>query len=304
MAKILVVEDDLALSAGLCFALDEAGHLTAAAYTCQKARQLLKTGRFDLVILDVNLPDGNGFDICRECKSSAPERPVIFLTANDLERDELNGFDLGADDYITKPFHPAIVRARVNTHIKLFQYWNQVERDATVDQLTGVPNRRRYEDVSRKRWQDAIRLGSPISICMFDIDKFKVYNDTFGHPAGDKVIKAVAEAASALLRRGADFFARYGGEEFVALFFGGQSEKIFAHLKTIRQAIEDLHIPHDPSVSDWVTVSVGGVTVVPPAEGSYDAYLKIADTMLYDAKRLGRNQVVWADEQMKQLREK
>ena len=89
MAKILVVEDDLALSAGLCFALDEAGHLTAAAYTCQKARQLLKTGQFDLVILDVNLPDGNGFDICRECKSSAPERPVIFLTANDLERDEL-----------------------------------------------------------------------------------------------------------------------------------------------------------------------------------------------------------------------
>ena len=118
MAKILVVEDDLALSAGLCFALDEAGHLTAAAYTCQKARQLLKTGQFDLVILDVNLPDGNGFDICRECKSSAPERPVIFLTANDLERDELNGFDLGADDYIIKPFRIQVLKRRVEAVLR------------------------------------------------------------------------------------------------------------------------------------------------------------------------------------------
>ena len=118
MAKILVVEYDLALSAGLCFALDESGHLTAAAYTCQKARQLLKTDRFDLVILDVNLPDGNGFDLCRECKSSAPERPVIFLTANDLEQDELNGFDLGADDYITKPFSSQVLKRRVEAVLR------------------------------------------------------------------------------------------------------------------------------------------------------------------------------------------
>ena len=118
MAKILVVEDDLALSAGLCFALDDSGHLTAAAYTCQKARQLLKTDRFDLVILDVNLPDGNGFDLCRECKSSAPERPVIFLTANDLEQDELNGFDLGADDYITKPFSIQVLKRRVEAVLR------------------------------------------------------------------------------------------------------------------------------------------------------------------------------------------
>ena len=118
MAKILVVEDDLALSTGLCFALDESGHLTAAAYTCQKARQLLKTDRFDLVILDVNLPDGNGFDLCRECKSSALERPVIFLTANDLEQDELNGFDLGADDYITKPFSIQVLKRRVEAVLR------------------------------------------------------------------------------------------------------------------------------------------------------------------------------------------
>ena len=96
MPEILVVEDDLALSTGLCFELDEGGCLTVAAYNCQKARRLLKSTRFDLVLLDVNLPDGSGFDLCREIKESRPGLPVIFLTANDLEQDILNGFDLGA----------------------------------------------------------------------------------------------------------------------------------------------------------------------------------------------------------------
>ena len=139
---------------------------------------------------------------------------------------------------------------------------------------------------------------------MFDIDKFKIYNDTFGHPAGDKVIAAVAKTVSARLQRGTDFFARYGGEEFVAISTGDSSEKFFAHLKKIRQAVEALHIPHDPSVSKWVTISAGGVTALPTMESTYASYLKIADTMLYDAKKHGRNQVVWADERMQQLWEK
>lgn len=118
MAKILVVEDDLSLSAGLCFSLDGDGYLTVAAYTCQKARQLLKSEQFNLAILDVNLPDGNGFDLCRELKASTPGLPVIFLTANDLERDELAGFELGADDYITKPFSIQILKRRVEAVLR------------------------------------------------------------------------------------------------------------------------------------------------------------------------------------------
>lgn len=118
MPKILVVEDDLALSAGLCFELDTSGYLTVAAYNCQKARQLLKNDHFVLAILDVNLPDGNGFDLCNEIKVIMPELPVIFLTANDLEQDVLNGFDLGADDYITKPFHIQILKRRVEVALR------------------------------------------------------------------------------------------------------------------------------------------------------------------------------------------
>ncbi len=118
MTKILVVEDDLALSAGLCFALDEAGYLSAAAYTCEKARRFLQGEPFRLAILDINLPDGDGFALCREFKTAAPEMPVIFLTANDLEQDELHGFDLGADDYVTKPFSIQILIRRVEAVLR------------------------------------------------------------------------------------------------------------------------------------------------------------------------------------------
>lgn len=153
-------------------------------------------------------------------------------------------------------------------------------------------------------WQEAVRLRLPISVCMMDIDKFKVYNDSFGHPAGDKVITAVAKAAESYLRRETDFFARYGGEEFVAIMLGEETEGAFEHMKIIRQAVEDLHIPQSPEVSPWVTVSIGGITLVPQTESRYETILKIADTMLYDAKRFGRNQVVWTDGGLNQLREK
>ena len=116
--RILVIEDDLALSAGLCFELDSNGYLTVAAYNCRKARQLLQEDPFDLAIMDVNLPDGDGFDLCREAKAIKPELPVIFLTANDLDQDVLNGFDLGAEDYITKPFHMQIFLRRVEVAIR------------------------------------------------------------------------------------------------------------------------------------------------------------------------------------------
>ena len=116
--RILVIEDDLALSAGLCFELDSNGYLTVAAYNCRKARQLLQEDPFDLAIMDVNLPDGSGFELCREVKAVKPELPVIFLTANDLEQDVLNGFDLGAEDYITKPFHMQIFLRRVEVAIR------------------------------------------------------------------------------------------------------------------------------------------------------------------------------------------
>lgn len=305
MEKILIIDDSPVQANFLSSILTDDYEITVV-NSAEEGLKQAKAEEYSLILLDVIMPGIDGFQLLKTLQEEVILRhtPVILITSlNDTQHEE-QGLTLGAVDYITKPFHPAIVRARVHTHIKLYQYRTHIEREATVDQLTGVPNRRRYDSVSGKRWQDAIRLGAPISICMFDIDKFKVYNDTFGHPAGDKVIKAVAETASSYLQRGTDFFARYGGEEFVALILGGESTVNFRHLQKIRQAVEDLHIPHNPEISPWVTVSIGGITVIPKVGSSFDTYLKMADAMLYDAKRFGRNQVVWNNERMEQLREK
>ena len=305
MEKILII-DDSSVQANFLSSILAGDYEITVVNSAEEGLAQAKAEDFSLILLDVIMPGIDGFQLLKMLQEEVILRhtPVILITSlNDTQHEE-QGLTLGAVDYITKPFHPAIVRARVHTHINLYRYRTQIEREATVDQLTGVPNRRRYDAVSSKRWQDAIRLGAPISICMFDIDKFKVYNDTFGHPAGDKVIKAVAETAASKLRRGTDFFARYGGEEFVALVLGGGAESDFAHLQTVRQAVEDLHIPHNPEVSQWVTISIGGITVLPKVGAAYDTYLKMADAMLYDAKRFGRNQVVWTNERMEQMREK
>ena len=305
MEKILII-DDSPVQANFLSSILAPDYEITVVNSAEEGLEQAKAGDYSLILLDVIMPGIDGFQLLKMLQEEVILRhtPVILITSlNDIQHEE-QGLTLGAVDYITKPFHPAIVRARVHTHINLYQDRTQIEREATVDQLTGVPNRRRYDAVSGKRWQDAVRLGVPFSICMFDIDKFKVYNDTFGHPAGDKVIKAVAETAASKLRRGTDFFARYGGEEFVALILGGGSENDFAYLKKVRQAVEDLQIPHNPEVSQWVTISIGGITVLPKVGSTYDMYLKMADAMLYDAKRFGRNQVVWTNERMEQLREK
>ena len=304
MEKILIVDDSVVQAARLKAILEDEYDITVA----QKAEDGLRWAsdeNFSLILLDVVMPGMDGFTLLKKLQEEIITQsvPVILITSLSGVADERRGLVLGAVDYITKPFDPLIVQARVNTHVKLYRYRRQIERQSLTDQLTGVANRRGYEQRSAVMWSEAIRLGVPISICMFDIDRFKVYNDTFGHPAGDKVIAAVAQTAASYLQRSTDFLARYGGEEFVALVMGGSSQKILGYLQKIRLQVENLRISHNPSVAQWVTVSIGGVTVIPERGNDYDFYVKIADTMLYDAKKSGRNRVVWADETLKQLRE-
>ncbi|NBJ80913.1 diguanylate cyclase [bacterium 1XD42-94] len=305
MEKVLIVDDSALQAAHLKNILHDEYDITIA-QTAEDGLRLAGIENFSLILLDVVMPGMDGFTLLKKLQEEIITQnvPVILITGLSDAANEQRGLILGAVDYITKPFNPMIVKARVSTHIKLYQYRKQIEQQSMTDQLTGIANRRGYEQNGISKWKEAVRLHAPLSICMFDIDRFKVYNDVFGHPAGDKVISAVAQTAASHLQRQTDFLARYGGEEFIAFLLGDSSEQAFGHLKKIRQAVENLHIPHDPSVSEWVTVSIGGVTVIPETESSYDLYLKIADTMLYDAKKNGRNRVVWADERMNQFWEK
>lgn len=305
MESILIIDDSLPQAMQLQSILKE-DYKTATTQTAEEGFQMVRLGEYSLILLDAVMPGMDGFELLKKLQEEPRMRnvPVIIITSLTASEHEERGLTLGAVDYIVKPFNPLIVKARVNTHIKLYQYRRQVERMSLTDPMTGVSNRRCHDSMSLLKWQDAIRLQVPMSICMMDIDKFKVYNDTFGHPAGDRVITAVARTASGHLRRSTDFFARYGGEEFVAFMLGSSEEEAFAHMQKIRRAVEQLQIPQDPKTAPWVTVSMGGITLVPQVEHSYETYLKIADAMLYDAKRFGRNQVVWSDGKMNQRREK
>ncbi len=305
MDKILVIDDSPVQTGFLCSILQDDYEL-AVCHTAEEGLEAAKERSFSLILLDVVMPGMDGFQLLQELKAMEVTRyiPVILLTSlSDVQYEE-RGLLLGAVDYVTKPFNPTIIKARVNTHIQLYHYQMQFKEQAMIDELTGVANRRRYEEESAARWREALRFELPFSICMFDIDKFKLYNDTFGHPAGDKVIASVAQTAASHFQRATDLFARYGGEEFVAVFLGSQGESAFEFMKTVRQSVEDLHIPHNSPVSPWVTISAGGMTLTPRAGDKLETYLKLADTMLYDAKRLGRNRVVWSSQNREQWREK
>ena len=306
MDKILVI-DDSSVQTGFLRSILEADHyeLTTCC-TAEEGLRAAKEGGYSLILLDVVMPGMDGFMLLQELKGTYVTRyvPVILITSlSDVQYEE-RGLLMGAVDYVTKPFNPAIIKARVYTHIQLYHYQMRFKEQAMVDELTGVANRRQYEDESLVRWREAMRFQLPFSICMFDIDKFKVYNDTFGHPEGDKVLASVAKTAASHFQRPTDLFARYGGEEFVAVFLGSEGKSAFEFMKTVRQSVENLHIPHNSPVSPWVTISAGGVTLTPRLGDNLDTYLKLADTMLYDAKRLGRNMVVWSGQSGVQWRER
>lgn len=304
MDKILIVDDSKLYGAQLKSILEDVYDITVA-YTAADGLFYASTGAFSLILLDVVMPEMDGFSLLKKLQEEVVTQsiPVILITSlSDIENEQY-GFTLGAVDYITKPFHPMIVKARVTTHIKLYNYRRQVEYQSKTDQLTGVANRRQHDEYSQIKWKEALRLQVPFSVCMFDIDRFKAFNDTFGHPAGDKVIISVAKTASSYLKRSTDFFGRYGGEEFVAFMLGGSAEKNFKHLRRVRKALENLHIPHAPSAGEWVTISIGGATVMPKAENTYEECLKMADSMLYEAKNRGRNRVIWMNEESKMLTE-
>lgn len=304
MDKILIVDDDRLHAARLRSILEDEYEITVAE-TAEEGLYYIGTENYSLILSDVVLPGMDGFELLKKLQEEFMTQsiPVVLFTSLSDAHDEERGFSLGAVDYIMKPCHPLVLKARIKTHINLYNYRKQVEHQSRIDQLTGVANRRQHDYYSAVKWNEAARLKIPFSVCMFDIDRFKMYNDTYGHPEGDKVIREVAKTASSCLQRSTDFFARYGGEEFVAIMLGDSSDMAFEHFKKIRQEIENRHIKHPDSVSPWVTVSIGGVTVIPEPGSSYDFYLKIADTMLYDAKNAGRNRVIWANEKMRQMYE-
>ncbi len=251
----------------------------------------------DLILLDVMMPKLDGYEVVQRLKESDATRniPVIFITALNAADDEEKGLRLGAVDYISKPFHPAIVKARIRNHLQIVRQRRLLENIAMLDGLTEIPNRRCFDEKIVREWSRAARNRVPLSLVLLDIDFFKEYNDTYGHTMGDNALKAVAETLQANVRRSADLAARYGGEEFVLILPDTDAAGARALAENVRMAVEELRIEHTTSkISPCLTISLGGSTLVPKPGQRFLPLLNTADRALYQAKDGGRNQVRWA----------
>lgn len=249
---------------------------------------------FDLILLDIMMPEMDGYEVCLALKENRKTRniPVIFITARADEADETKGLRLGAVDYIIKPFSQAIVKARVKTHLELKRHRDFLEHLSSLDGLTGIPNRRRFDEVIQAEWRNAIREKSCLSLIMIDIDYFGAYNNAYDHVAGDDCLKKVAKTLVGSVKRPTDFVARYGGEEFAAVLPKTEIEGAFHIAEQMRKNIEELNISHSASLADIrVTISLGAAVVYPNTSITLEYLIKASDGALFNAKRSGRNQV-------------
>jgi diguanylate cyclase (GGDEF)-like protein len=248
----------------------------------------------DLILLDVLMPGLDGYEVCRRLKQDprTAHIPVIFLTNLSEEEDEKAGLEAGAIDYIAKPFRLPIVKARVRNHLELKRRGDLLEQLAGLDGLTGIANRRRFDDMLAAEWHRAQRHDAPLALIMIDIDFFKAYNDHYGHPQGDDCLRRVASAMTMVLRRASDFLARYGGEEFAVILADTPLEEALLVAEHMRSRIEEQAIPHGYSaIAPYITISLGVAAQVPSQQDSAADLLAAADAALYRAKAAGRNRV-------------
>lgn len=291
--KVLVVDDEKTNIDVLVGALRPYYKVVVALNGEEALKRLSRPPLPDLILLDVMMPGKNGYEVCREIKDnpSTREIPVIFLTGRGNEQDEVTGFQAGAVDYITKPFNPLIGIARINTHIELKRRGDMLERLAGLDGLTGIPNRRKFDEFFDAEWKRCQRHGDPLSVLLADIDYFKRYNDFYGHAMGDSTLKKVASIISQSAPRVEDLTARYGGEEFVCVLPQTTQAGACEVAGRILQRINALNIPHEQSdAAEHVTLSIGVASTIPEIGAAKDELVENADKALYQAKRAGRNQ--------------
>ena len=250
--------------------------------------ELIQIGlNVDLILLDIDMPNMDGYEVCAHLKSSMATSsiPIIFVTAKSEVHEEEKGLEIGAVDYITKPIRPAIVAARVKTHVTLKLQHDKLQDMAMHDQLTGLYNRYYLLEDAGHKVSKSKRHMYDLSVLMMDVDHFKSINDNHGHAVGDDVLKAVADCLSAEKRK-EDVLARFGGEEFVLLLDHCKADEALIKAEKLRIAIEQLN----PAGLE-ITMSIG-VAQLNPEEHIFTAPLKRADSALYLAKAEGRNRVV------------
>ena len=289
----LLVVDDQPINIQTLYQIFHADHEVFMATSGEQALAFCRGNPLpDLILLDVVMPGLDGLAVCQQLKADPvlANIPVIFVTACMDPADETRALEAGGVDFITKPVNPMVVRARVKTHLTLKAQGDFLRSLVFIDGLTGVANRRRFDEALLSEWRQCRRAGTPLALLMIDIDHFKRYNDHYGHPTGDACLQQVAAVLKAAMQRACDLVARYGGEEFVCLLPGCDQAPALAKAQALQAALAARGIAHEASpTAAWVTLSIGVAVAQPQAGGSPAALVAAADAALYSAKHRGRN---------------
>ncbi len=309
--KVLVVDDTRTDLRIVTAHVRDLGHEVITAGSGEEALARYLADNPDLVLLDVVMPGMDGYTVARRIRELAGDDwvPIIFLSAMVEDEHIVRGIEVGGDDYLTKPPRQLVLKAKLTAmeriaHMRqsLIEVSGQLERAneelhrlSREDHLTGLANRRVFDERLAVEWQRARREQVEIALILADIDHFKAYNDHYGHQAGDQCLVQVAEALKGAARRPGDIAARYGGEEFAILLPATSVQEGARIAGQICAAIRDLQAPNIKSpTSDRVTTSFGVAGCVPSEQGSARALVAAADALLYQAKQAGRDRVVAA----------
>lgn len=304
----MVVEDSKVAIKAITDHLEDMDIIPLVVETGSAAIEMYRNERPDIILLDIILPDIDGFDVAKEIRRLQGENnwtAIIFLSVMSKDEDLAQGIEVGGDDYLMKPVGRVVLRAKVNAMHRLVRMQRaliglterlngvnqELQRLSTTDGLTGIANRRLFDESLDREWRRCRRIKKPLSIILFDVDFFKKYNDKYGHQTGDECLRLVAKEVSRTASRPGDMAARYGGEEFVLILAETDQEGACWVADRIRQNLSALKIPHDDSDYKHVTISCGVVSVVPGEELSAEKLVKSADIALYIAKEQGRNRV-------------
>lgn len=307
LPTLLIVDDDTTTLRILSKALHGLGQIRFATGG-DEALRLVRENPPDLVLLDAEMPGMSGFEVCKAIKADPrlADLPIIFITSHTEASMEEAGLALGAVDFIGKPIRPAIVHARARAHLRLKLAIDRLSQLAQTDGLTGLANRRQFDQSIEREWFGALRHQRPFSLLLLDVDHFKRYNDCYGHVQGDQCLIAVADTLKACMHRPSDVIARYGGEEFAVLLPGTGAEGAMQLAENIVAAIEQRAMEHRQSPLGHVTVSVGVASFDHASSGwmhtgqmlqgtsaqaclSVTELITLADRALYQAKHDGRN---------------
>lgn len=290
--RVLIAEDEMVNIKVLVATLDEY-EIVIAKTGEQAISKALSSQPPDLILLDINMPGMDGYEVCRILKKNleSMDIPIIFITVQASVEDETKGLEMGAVDYISKPFSPAIVRARVANHIELKQQRDLLNQLNMTDPLTKIANRRRLDEYLTTSFYQAQRTDSELCLLMIDIDNFKALNDLAGHDYGDDCLRQVAQSVAASLQRSTELAARFGGEEFCVILPATEILEGRKVAEKIRANIDALQLNHPADDINNVTVSIG-CSAMNVETDDPNALFKLADALLYQAKQKGRNCIV------------